>query len=241
MMRATHPLTSSSFNLSLFAPSIFALAALGAGPAWADRPLVSETADVIERGACQVEAAGATSRASGAPDVRELGAVFTCGVAFETQPALAYGRSRAGGIKEETLFLGAKTTLRAPDGGRPGFGVAYAIGAVKAPAVSWRREELNVVGLITMEVAKGLLGHANLGWNRSRSARQSTTTWSLGVETVGDFTVAADSFGDDRGRPSVSAGVGYTFGKGLSANAALATLFEPNRVHQFSVGAKLVF
>ena len=122
MTRATCPLTSSSFTLSLFAPSIFALAALGAGPAWADRPLVSETADVIERGACQVEAAGATSRASGAPDVRELGAVFTCGVAFETQPALAYGRSRAGGIKEETLFLGAKTTLRAPDGGRPGFG-----------------------------------------------------------------------------------------------------------------------
>ncbi|MBL8344662.1 MAG: hypothetical protein JNN03_04415 [Rubrivivax sp.] len=209
--------------------------------AWADRPLVSETADVIERGACQVEAAAATSRASGSPNVRELGAVVTCGMAFDTQPALAYGRSRTGDGKEEALLLGAKTTLRAPDGARPGFGLAYSVGAVKAPALSWRREELSVVGLVTMEVSRGLLGHANLGWSRSRSARQNTTTWSLGVETVGEFTLAADAFGDDRGRPSVSAGVGYAFGKGLSANAALATLFEPTRVHQFSVGAKLVF
>jgi len=223
--------------------ALFVLALCASAPrlAWADRPLVSETADVIERGACQVEAAAATSRASGSPNARELGAVFTCGMAFDTQPALAYGRSRAGDVREEVLLLGAKTTLRAPDGARPGFGVAYSVGATKEPALSWRREELNVVGLISMEIAKGLLGHANLGWSRSRSARQSTTTWSLGVETVGDFTVAADAFGDDRGRPSVSAGVGYAFGKGLSANLALATLFETTRVHQWSIGAKLVF
>ncbi len=124
---------------------------------------------------------------------------------------------------------------------RPGFGIAYSVGAVKEPGLSWRREELHVVGLITLELSKGLLGHTNLGWSRSRAARQNTTTWSLGIETVGDFTVAADAFGDDRGRPSLSAGVGYTFGKGLSANAALATLFEAPRVHQVSVGAKFVF
>ncbi len=225
----------------LFTIAVATLGALGSAPARADRPLVSETADVIERGACQVEAAGANSRASGSPNVRDLGAVFTCGMAFDTQPALAYGRIRAADVKQETLLLGAKTTLRAPEAGRAGFGVAYSIGAVKEPTLSWRREDLNVVGLVTLEVAQSLLGHANLGWTRSRSARQSTTTWSLGVETVGDFTMAADVFGDDRGRPSVSAGVGYAFGKALSVNAALATLFEATRVHQISVGAKLVF
>lgn len=225
----------------LAAFSAITLSALGPGPAWGDRPLVSETADVIERGACQVEAAATAHRASGLPAAHERAAVFTCGVAFDTQPALAYGRRRSGGFREDTLILGAKTTLQAPEGARPGFGVAYSIGAFKEPALSWRREELKVVGLITMELSRGLLGHGNLGWSRSRSARQDTTTWSLGVETVGDFTMAADAYGDDRGRPSVSAGVGYTFGKGLSANAVLATLFESTRVHQFSIGAKLVF
>ncbi len=229
------------FAASSNAPSLLALACLGTAPAWADRPLVSETADVIERGTCQVESAGAASRASGSPKVRELGAVFTCGVAFDTQPALAYGRSRAGDNKQETLLLSAKTTLQAPDRAQPGFGVAYAVGAVKTPTRSWRQEELNVVGLMTLELSKGLLGHTNLSWSRSRSARQNTTTWSLGIETVGDFTMAADAFGDDRGRPSISAGAGYTFGKGFSVNAALATLFEAPRVHQVSIGAKLVF
>jgi len=216
-------------------------AGVAATSALADRPLVSETADVIERGACQVEAAGGSSRASGLPKVRDIGAVVTCGVAYDTQPALTYGHSRGGGAKEEQLLLSAKTTLRAPERERMGFGLAYGIGALKLPGTSWERESLQVVGLATTELANGLLGHANLGWSRSRAARQNTTTWSLGIETVGIFTVAADAFGDDRGRPSASAGMGYTLGKGLSVNGALATQFETPRVRQVSLGAKLVF
>lgn len=207
----------------------------------ADRPLVSETADVIDRGACQVEAAASHSRASGAPKLREWSGVITCGTAFDTQPALTYASSRVAGEKEEVLLLGAKTTLQMPEHGRPGYGIAYSVGGVKVPGTSWRREEFNVTGLFTAEIAPNLLGHANLGWNRSRSLRQDTTLWSLGVETVGDFTVAADVFGDDRGRPSVSAGAGWVVGKGLSVNAAYATRFDSPRVNQLSVGAKLVF
>ena len=207
----------------------------------ADRPLVSETADVIGRDACQVEAAAGHGRTSGAPKVREWSGVITCGAAFDTQPALAYASSRVAGEKEEVLLLGAKTTLQMPGHSRPGYGIAYSVGGVKLPGASWRREEFNVTGLFTAEIAPNLLGHANLGWNRSRSLRQDTTVWSLGVETVGDFTVAADFFGDDRGRPSVSAGAGWVLGKGLSVNAAYATRFESPRVNQLSAGAKLVF
>lgn len=207
----------------------------------ADRPLVSETADVIDRDACQVEAAAGHSRASGAPKAREWSGVITCGTAFDTQPALTYASSRVAGAKEEVLLLGAKTTLQMPEHSRPGYGIAYSVGGVKVPGASWQREEFNVTGLFTREIAPNLLGHVNLGWNRSRSLRQDTTVWSLGVETVGDFTVAADFFGDDRGRPSVSAGAGWVLGKGLSVNAAYATSFESPRVNQLSVGAKLVF
>lgn len=212
-----------------------------AGVARADRPLVSETADVIDRDACQVEAAAASGRASGSPKTRAWSGVITCGVAFDTQPALAYERSRAAGDREEVLLFGAKTTLQMPGQGRAGYGVAYSLGGSKATGTSWRREEWNLAGLFTIELAPRLLGHGNLGWNRSRTLRQDTTLWSLGLETVGGFTVAGDVFGDDRGRPSVSAGAGWYVGKGLSVNAAYAVRFGSPRVHQPSVGAKLVF
>jgi hypothetical protein len=64
-----------------------------------------------------------------------------------------------------------------------------------------RVEELRVVGLVSGELVSGVLGHANLGWSYSRSAKKSTTQWWLGVETTSDLSVAADVFGDDRGRP----------------------------------------
>lgn len=209
--------------------------------AQADRPLVSETADVIDREACQVEAAAGTSRARGATKVREWSGIITCGVAFDTQPALTYERASAAGEKEERVVLGAKTTLQMPGQGRTGYGVAYSVGGVKVGGDSLRREELNVAGLVTLELAPRLLGHFNLGWSRSRTLRQDTTVWSLGIETVGDVAFAADTFGDDRGRPAVSAGAGWALGKGLSVNAAYAVRFESPRVNQLSVGAKIVF
>jgi predicted porin len=210
-------------------------------PAWADRPLVSETADVIERGACQTEAQVGNLRASGSPKVREWGAVFTCGIGLNTQPALAYARASESGFTSESLLLGAKTNFRAPENGQLGFGVAYSVDAIKSGAGSWRSEGSNVTGLLTMELGRDLLGHANLGVAYSRSAKQNSTTWALGVETVGDFTVAADLFGDDRNRPAASAGVGYSFNKSFSANAAYAVAFETPRVRFISLGAKLVF
>lgn len=214
---------------------------LGHAAAFADRPLVSETADVIERGACQIESALGRTTASGLAAVREFGAVYTCGIAWDTQPQIAYAQARAGGERVESVLLGGKTTLRAPAEGRVGFGVAYSAVGLKLPRESYRTEEFNLVGLVTVEAAKGLLTHANLGWSRSRSARQSTTTWSLGAETVGDLTFAADLFGDDRNKPAASAGAGYLFGGGFSANLAYAVQFETPRLRQWSLGAKIAF
>lgn len=206
----------------------------------AGRPSVTENADVIERGTCEIEGVAASNRASGSPTVRETTAIFTCAVGFDTQPAITYGRASGGGAKEQTLLLGAKTMLRAPGDGRAGFGVVYGVGGLKAPGASWQREEAVVTGLLTLELSKGLLGHANLGWSHSRSARQSTTTWALGLELPGDTVFAADVFGDDRARPGASVGVGHTFGKVL-LNAAYAVQFESPRVRQISLGAKLTF
>lgn len=210
-------------------------------PALADRPLVSETADVIDRGTCQVEAAYGRALTRGAPALRDVGAIFSCGVPLQTQLALGYGHTRGGGVKFESLLMGGKTTLRPPEHGQTGFGVAYSLVGEKSPGSSGKVEEFNLVGLVTAELAKGLLGHANLGWSRSRSARQDTTTWSLGMETTGDLTFAADLFGDDRNRPAASAGAGLVLGGGLSINGAYAVQFDSPRVRLWSIGAKFVF
>jgi hypothetical protein len=211
------------------------------GPAWADRPLVSETADVIPERSCQVEAALARARAARLPAGRGGDVLFSCSLDAGTQAALGYTRDSVEGLTAEAARMAGKSTLVAPEGGQFGLGIAYGLSAAKAPGEGWRFDDFSLLGVVTKELALGLLGHANLGFSRSRIARQSTTVWSLGLETTADLTLAADVFGDDRSKPWVSAGVGYSFGAGFSANLAYAVQFDQPRLKQISIGAKLVF
>lgn len=207
----------------------------------ADAPLVSETADVIPGDACQVELASSRARASGAAAVRGFDLLGSCGVRGHSQAALGYTRERSEGETAQALRAFVKTTLRAPEGGRWGFGLRYGLDGARAAGASWRTEGAEVLGVATREIAPALLFHANLGHAWSRSARQGTTLWSLGIETAADTTVAADLFGDDRSRPWVSAGVGTKLGRGFSVNASVALQFETPRVTQWTLGAKIEF
>ncbi len=212
---------------------------LAALPALADRPLVSETADVIGRDSCQVEAGAARTSASGLQSARSGDALFSCGLPANSQAGLGYTRATSAGASIDAVRLVGKTTLLAPEPGRTGWGLAYGVGAEKS--VSWRIESLGVLAVATRELASGLLGHANLGWSRSRADQQSTTTWSLGLETTSDLTLAADVFGDDRNPATFSAGLGYAFGGGFSANLSYALLLDSPRARQVTLGAKFAF
>jgi len=214
---------------------------LASSSAWAGAPLVTETADVPAAGACELEAALFRATASGLPALRGLGLQGSCGIGGHSQLILGYERARAEGETAQSAGLSAKTTLVAPEDGRTGFGLRYGLSLDKAAGAGWRGEGLELLGVLTREIASGLLLHANLGHAYSRSARQGSTLWSLGVETTADTTLAADVFGDDRSRPWVSAGVGRKFGGGFSANASLAVNFEQPRVRQLTLGAKLEF
>ncbi len=217
------------------------VAVMGAPSALADRPLASETADAIAAGTCQVESALLGKRARGAPTVRGWDNLFSCGLAHDTQAAIGYARERGAGETVQSVLLAGKTSLLVPQAERTGWGLAYAVGALRAPGQGLRADGVRVTGLATRELASGLLGHANLGWSYSRIGNASRTLWSLGIETTADFTVAADLFGDDRGRPTVSAGFGYTLLVGFSVNLSYALQFESPRVKSLGVGAKLVF
>lgn len=214
---------------------------LAATAARSDAPLVSETADVIPDQACQVEMATGRSRASGLPATTGQDVLGSCGVAGKHQLALGYARERGEGQTAHALRAFVKTTLLAPEAGSNGYGLRYGFDANRMPGSGWRSEGLEVLGVLTRELAPSLLLHANIGHAWSRSARQGTTLWSLGVETATDTTFAADVFGDDRSRPWASAGIGTKLGRGLSVNASVAVQFESPRVTQWTLGAKIEF
>lgn len=168
---------------------------------WADAPLVSETADVIPDRACQVEVATARARASGQPALSGQDVLGSCGVQGVHQLALGYTRERSDGLTAQAMRAFVKTNFVAPEAGKTGFGLRYGFDISRAPGERWRTEGLEVLGALTREIAPSLLFHANLGHAWSRSARQGTTLWSLGVETAADTTVAADFFATTAAAP----------------------------------------
>lgn len=214
---------------------------VAAMPALAGRPLVSETADALEDSNCEVEAWGGRTTASGSPAVRGLAGVFACGVGSATQLALGASDERADGVTVRTLLFGGKTTLVAPADGRTGFGIAYSFDNVHVQGEGSKFDNVNVVGLVTRQIAPHALLHLNLGWNRSRATHLNSTTWSVGVETTTNPTFAVDVYGDDRGRPGTSAGVGFSVTRDFSVNAAFAQQWESPAVRQWTLGAKLSF
>jgi hypothetical protein len=215
---------------------------LAAAQVHADRPLVTETADVLGPGQCQLEAAAARARPSGAPSQNEAGATFSCGTPLDTQLAVTYVQLRSSDLDVKGVVLGGKTMLRAPAEGRIGFGVSYSVAGVQEAGAAFETEAYTLLGLTTVELTRGLLGHANLGLRRSQTERLQRTVWSFGLETDGsDLVFAADLYGNLRSGVLASVGAGYDFGGGFSLNAAYAYQFEAPRVRQWLIGAKLEF
>lgn len=211
---------------------------LAAPVARADRPLVSETADVIGAGQCQVESGLAHASASGMPSLRSVDLFGSCGVAGHTQLGVALASSRQAGATDLGLTVVGKHTLKMPEDGAPGYGLAAALGMEKASGDHWRHAGMRLLGVVTKELSKGLLGHANLGWQRTQADRLNSTLWSLGVESDGGLRWAADVFGDDRSRPWVSAGLLFPLADKVSANLSYAQQFERTRVRLWTLGFK---
>ncbi|MES2716531.1 MAG: hypothetical protein V4795_12240 [Pseudomonadota bacterium] len=206
--------------------------------AWADRPLVSETADVIGAGSCQIETGLATLRASGSPSARVADMLGSCGIAGHSQLGISLASARQAGSTDLSVGLGGKTTLKMPQDGAIGYALAYGISSEKGSGQGWRHGSTRVFGVATKELGKALLGHLNLGWVRTENDRLNSTTWSLGMESEGGLRWAADVFGDDRARPWVSAGLLFPLADRISANLAYAQQFDQPRVRQWTLGFK---
>ena len=77
----------------------------------------------------------------------------------------------------------------------------------------------------TKRVANQWLAHANLGWLRSHTQHQDSSTWNLALEhTVSDgVDLMGEVYGDDRARPWVGAGLRWAVTERFNLNASAAT------------------
>ena len=165
---------------TLVRPAALLLASLLPAAALAGRPLQTEDAGVLERGACEVEGAAARVTLAGAhADGRSL--QLGCGIGLNTQLALAATQARAAGVRANGQALGGKTGLWQGEGSDNAAALTLAYGA------AW--EESQRIGSFVRAVYSRPLGagtlHANLGVERDDVARDNATVWALAYEHEG--------------------------------------------------------
>jgi hypothetical protein len=220
-----------------------ALAAMAASSAHANRPLTTDTADTIPHHRCQFEPFLASTRSSGSATIRSTILQLNCGVREDTQLGMAYSRSTADGERSELLSANGKTNLVELKDGQTGIAVAYGVSAAKDSSRSWAHDGSWVYGIATWTLREGLLLHANLGWSRSQSVKQSSTTWGTALEWTASpkLTLSAEAYGDDRNKPWLGCGVWSPITEQFSINASYGVQRSNPRVKQFTAGFNFEF
>lgn len=213
---------------------------LAVGPAQADAPLVSETADVPDAGDCMLETASDRVRARGQPGITVHELHGSCGIGLRTELGWRLTRERAGRATHR-LGVDGKTQLAETGDGGTRFALAYGVAADRAAGDRWRHGGLRVTGVATRALARQLLGHVNLGWLRTENPRLNHAAWSLGVEGEGALHWAADLYGDDRARPWASGGLVWALHEQLGASLAYAQQFDTPRLRQWTVALRFAF
>jgi hypothetical protein len=90
---------------------------------------------------------------------------------------------------------------------------------------------------------EGLLLHGNIGWARSQSARQNSTTWAAALEwsAAPKVTLSAETYGDDRNKPWVGGGIWSPLTDQFSVNVSFGVQTSNPRVRQLTAGFNFEF
>ena len=177
-----------------------AASALTCSTALAGRPMATEDAGVLEASDCELESFVGANRPKGGPTERVLSLQVGCGVGGQSQVAVAVARASADGESLRTVTLLGKTALNPhAEDTAPKFTLAWALSADSGRGgLKHEGSALNTVMSWPMHDKVSL--HLNLGWSHSASDKQSTTTWSGGIEhhVRDDLDLTAETFGNDR-------------------------------------------
>lgn len=224
--------------------SLATLLAAGSTTAIAGRPLATDDAGVIERGNCEVESFLARATERGSPSVHGASLQLGCGIAGNTQVALAVTTARGGGESERGLALNGKTALGEPANGNA-WAVGWGLGALQPDGGGMKYESSFINGIYTRSIDDALKLHANLGWSHSQSTRRSTTGWALALErsTPASIDVMGEVFGNDRdSAPWVQVGLRWTVvPEKFFLDTSLGRQMNSQRPQQITLGLKAAF
>ncbi|WP_396270661.1 hypothetical protein [Ideonella sp.] len=177
-----------------------AASALTCSAAMAGRPMATEDAGVLEASDCELESFVGANRPAGGPTERVLSLQVGCGVGGQSQVAVAVARASADSENVRSVTLLGKTALnpKAEDTA-PTFALAWALSADSARG-GLKHEGTALNSVMSWPVHEKVSLHLNLGWSHSASDKQSTTTWSGGIEhhVRDDLDLTAETFGNDR-------------------------------------------
>ena len=224
-------------------PLLLAPVVLGCTLAHAGRPLSSETADVLEDGANEVEVYAARVTASGSPDLTGWSTQYARGIGWGTQLGIAASRVNGDARSVSVVQLGGKTELIALKEDAPGLSFGYAVNATRESGDSWRHDG-SILGLVgTLPVGDALLLHANLGWRRSSILGIDSVTWALASEfsPVEKLTLTAEAYGDNRERPIVAIGASWQLTPVVNLNTSYAVAQDTPRLQEWTLGVRFEF
>ncbi len=209
----------------------------------AGRPLATEDAGVLERGACEWESFAASTRAQASPDAQTLSSQVGCGVGASTQLALAAARQANAGARIHVVALAGKSGLIEGTPSTPALTLAWVLAGTRTPSGSLWHEQTALNIVVSQPLAGALTGHANLGWTRTRSARQSAATWNLAAEyaLANGVDVMAERYGQQHGAPWFGTGLRLAAGAWLVVDASYARQSGSAKARLATLGAKLVF
>jgi hypothetical protein len=207
------------------------------------RPLATDDAGVLERGACELESSAPRSREPGLTR-SEQAVGGGCGIGLRSQIGLEGSRSRSGDERGQAGAIAGKTFLFGNDGA-----VQWALGWSQGHErieQRWQRSSREVALLATLPVRRGFV-HVNVGHSRDLLGRTDTTAWGLAFEHEGfgwggaRLAPMAEVFGDDRERPWWNLGLQArlrddSIGLGLSWGRQFGSGHS-----QVAVGVKLSF
>jgi len=186
-----------------------------AAPAQAGRPLQTDDAGVLDRGACEVEGAAASLKLSGV-SARDSSLQLSCGVGMSTQLALAASHASTDGSSADGIEINGKTELwkgkPVKDDQAAALALGYAVASAKVAGSSWQHAATEFNLIYSRPFAGDLTLHANLGHSRDEIANTGSTTWGLAFEHAGfgAWAPMAEVFGDDRDAAWWNVGLRFT-------------------------------
>lgn len=225
--------------------------ALALGSAHAGRPLQTDDAGVLDRGACEVEAAAERVRLEG-ERARGTSLALGCGAGSGVQLGLGVSRVSAGGARETGAEFGGKWALWRGSGAEdaPALALGWGVAGARDAAGTWRHVATDLVLLASVPLQSGWTLHANLGHARDETQPgQRSTTWGLALEHAGwalpggvGVAPMAEVFGDDRERPWWNVGLRLTLlPDRLWADVAVARQQQSGGARAVGLGLKLAF